>query len=535
MVKYSLAPPTLNLTSRRGEIESGKGGATYLLTSKLMIDEPERVVYFYGKLAGGTRRDAIRLARSAGWRAAETLSSAVNLVVLGEGADLAQTRRSLAEEFDERSDLAFERGTLQIVSESEFVASVGAVDDGAPLPRRDGATPAAVAEVVGASVEAVRRWLRRGLLAPIDPNSRFPLLSPREIQVARRLAFLCSGALSEELVERQIRAFAHVSSPDQNREIASRKADDAELFPLLAGQETDENESSDAEGAPVDLGAVILSLTLSTDGREILKYRDEGRGADEPIDSRGQRFFGFAARPPDGTIDKPEDSVKLSPEEEQFALAERLSDWNARTTAQTGVPAFLELFSDDRETPTAEPETPSAPSSTASDARTAASWRDVASARQARLCAQAWLYEREGYWEEAARAYRLAALAGGADPGIDLCLGRTLCLLGDYSAARERFSSALELDPNLNDARVELGRAYVSLHDYDEALSVFREARDARPDDPAPRVELGKLMLRVGDRDAAKGEFRRAAERIDDPRFAADVAALIASLESSSR
>ena len=75
----------------------------------------------------------------------------------------------------------------------------------------------------------------------------------------------------------------------------------------------------------------------------------------------------------------------------------------------------------------------------------------------------------------------------------------------------------------------------MSLHDYDEALSVFREARDACPDDPAPRVELGKLMLRVGDRDAAKGEFRRAAERIDDPRFAADVAALIASLESSSR
>ena len=155
MVKYSLAPPTLNLTSRRGEIESGKGGATYLLTSKLMIDEPERVVYFYGKLAGGTRRDAIRLARSAGWRAAETLSSAVNLVVLGEGADLAQTRRSLAEEFDERSDLAFERGTLQIVSESEFVASVGAVDDGAPLPRRDGATPAAVAEVVGAVLHGI--------------------------------------------------------------------------------------------------------------------------------------------------------------------------------------------------------------------------------------------------------------------------------------------------------------------------------------------------------------------------------------------
>ena len=118
---------------------------------------------------------------------------------------------------------------------------------------------------------------------------------------------------------------------------------------------------------------------------------------------------------------------------------------------------------------------------------------------------------------------------------MNLCLGRTLCLLGDYSAARERFCSALELDPNFNEARVELGRAYAALHEYDEAFAALREARDARPNDPAPRVELGKLALRVGDARGAEEELRRAAELIDDPRLAADVVALVESLASRAR
>ncbi len=496
-----------------------------------MDDEREPVLFFYGKLAGGTRRDAIRLARSAGWRVAETLNSAVDLIVLGEGADLAETRRTLAAEFDERSDLAFERGSLQIVPESEFVARLSVVSDDAARSRGDGATPAAVAGVVGTTVETVRRWLRRGLLAPIDPTSRFPLLAPREIQVARRLAFLCSGALSEEQVEKQIRAFADASSARQERS-TPRPADS--FLPLFDGPASTESKPSGDETPPVDLGAVILNLTLSTDGRELLQYRGEDSGGEKPVDSRGQRFFDFAAYPPDGTIDRPTGTVSLSSDEEQLALAERLSDWNAQTTARTGVPAFLELFKDESESPSAATEIPSAPPEIPSvpPKSSGANWREAASARQARLCAQAWLYERDGYWEEAARTYRLASLAGGADPGVNLCLGRTLCLLGDYSAARERFCSALELDPNFNEARVELGRAYVALREYEEAFAAFREARDARPNDPAPRVELGKLALRVGDARGAEEEFRRAAELIDDPRLAADVVALVESLAS---
>ena len=106
-------------------------------------------VYFFGKLAGATRHEASRLARGAGYRVATTLHEGVGLVVLGEGADLGQTRVALAQAFDEKSRQAFENGTLRVVSESQFLARLVQFDEplGAAREKSQGATPAAVASL----------------------------------------------------------------------------------------------------------------------------------------------------------------------------------------------------------------------------------------------------------------------------------------------------------------------------------------------------------------------------------------------------
>lgn len=142
---------------------------------------------------------------------------------------------------------------------------------------------------------------------------------------------------------------------------------------------------------------------------------------------------------------------------------------------------------------------------------------------------------REGrILEEAARVYRQAALAGGADAGINYRLGRVLFMLGEYGGARERFSAALELDPEFRDARIELGRAHAALRDDEDAIEAFSVALDSRPDDPIARVEIGKLYLKQGKREAAATEFRRAAEKIDDLQLANDVRSLIVTLDARS-
>lgn len=528
-------------------------------------------VYFFGKLAGATRHEAARLARGAGYRVATTLHEGVGLVVLGEGADLGQTRVALAQTFDEKSRHAFESGTLRVVSESQFLALL--VQFGEPLgvarERRQGATPADVASLVGVPVATVRRWLRKGLLSPVDPRARLPILSSDAIVVARRLAFLLSGLLSEDAVERKILAFAELLAIREAPEIAYDSDGDG-AFPLFdAAPDAQPTSLSNALLAPnaprPDLARVILQLTLSADGRDVLLLPDATDAetvSAAPIDAKGQRVFDFAALPADGALDKPVAPAKLSPDEEQIDLAERLAQWNARSTGETGRPGFLSLFGDapDAEfaTPTvdvgplpapelapptsprqqkrpARVETPSFPPPSDDFAQRAKEeWLRAGIMRQVTLCTEAATLEKEGYWEEAARVYRQAALAGGADAGINYRLGRALFLLGEYGGARERFSAALELDPEFRDARIELGRAHAALRDDEDAIEAFSAALDSRPDDPIARVELGKLYLKQGKREAAASEFRRAAEKIDDQQLANDVRSLIVTLDARS-
>ncbi|MBR5759348.1 MAG: tetratricopeptide repeat protein, partial [Thermoguttaceae bacterium] len=459
---------------------------------------------------------------------ANALNESLDLVVLGEGEPLGQVRARLAQEFDERSRDAFELGALEVLSETQFFQRVRPQELSGELKSEQGLTPAAVAELVGASVGTIRRWYKRGLLEPIDRGARLPHFSTREALVAKRIAFLCSGGLSEDFVEKRLLTFLEKESPfiDENAETfekdsASTPKAPLEDLPLFSYESQPEKRPS---VPPLDLAEIVLKTTLSDDGREILFLGRTG-----PIDALGQRRFDFAAFPADGTFETPT-SAKLSEAEEQIVLAERLAAWNESVSKSTGRPAFLQLFSG-REDPfeleeVEEPEqTEIAPPS--QDAQ-------EQGATIVKLCQKAWRLERDGYWEEAERAYRLAALAGGREPDVCYRLGRVLFLLGDYSAARERFYNALELDSEYVDARIELGKTFVALGENDAALDAFNKALQEKPNDPTLRVELGKLYLRLDQKQNAVDEFRRAVELVDDPKIADDVARLLTILERRS-
>lgn len=548
-----------------------------------------KTLFFYGRLAFSPRRDAERFARERGFRVASTLRETVDRIVLGEGEPLAQVRARLAAEFDERSRRAFELGTLVLVSETQFWNELAATyptdapkspptprSSTPPLtpeeaPRRSpndaflfpelapsvvgaksepesepsletleelaateqfGCTPAALAELVGVSIETVRRWRRRGLLSTTVENGRLPSFSTRAVLVAKRLAFLCSTGLSDEFVERRVAAFRDFGP--------------------------------DAE-------SIILRLTLSSDGRDVLLDGDAG-----PVDFRGQRRFDFGALPTDGSGPLPPTPPFLSPAEEEIATLERFAE-RFETPIQPSEPLepppFLAFFADAptsnppnlpnspssplppapptrvEKTPTKRVEFSAAPSTRfdfsvspfsdaeqttrpvlAFDKAARERWRDATKRRVVRLCESAWNLEREGYWEEAARLYRGALLAGGLDAGVCFRLGKLLYLLGDFSAARERFYATLELDEDFVDARFELAKTLVALGEFDDATAAFEGALAERPDDPNVRFELGKLYLRLGRREAAIDELRQAAATLDDEKIADDVRRLLFSL-----
>ncbi len=548
-----------------------------------------QTLFFYGRLAFSTRRDAERFARERGFRVAATLRETLDRIVLGEGEPLARVRARLAVEFDERSRRAFERGTLVVVSETQFwnelaatypaapktpsasspapprspvfstggespsngpdaaflfpelapgstptsAASGGSADESEPTlealeefasTEKFGCTPAALAELVGVSIETVRRWRRRGLLATTTENGRLPAFSTRAVLVAKRLAFLCSTGLSDEFVERRVDAFRAFGP---------------------------------------DVESIVLRLTLASDGRDVLFNGDDG-----PIDFRGQRRFDFGALPTDGSGPTPPTPPFLSPAEEEIATVERFAALAApgEATAPLAPPPFLAFFADPTpSTPPAPVETPKSPAfaprkprrSETSDSPSTRidfsatpfsaaepttrpvlafdkdareRWRDATKRRVVRLCESAWNLEREGYWEEAARLYRGALLAGGLDAGVCFRLGKLLYLLGDFSAARERFYATLELDEDFVDARFELAKTLVALGELDDAAAAFEGALADRPNDPNVRFELGKLYLQLGRRAAAVDELRQAAATLDDEKLADDVRRLLFAL-----
>lgn len=84
--------------------------------------------------------------------------------------------------------------------------------------------------------------------------------------------------------------------------------------------------------------------------------------------------------------------------------------------------------------------------------------------------------------------------------------------------ARQAYQQALDLNPRLADAHVNLGRLYHEAGEPARAEAHYRAAAEHAPDDPIPSFNLGTLLDDLGRRDEAIQAYQRAIER--DPGFA---------------
>jgi len=83
--------------------------------------------------------------------------------------------------------------------------------------------------------------------------------------------------------------------------------------------------------------------------------------------------------------------------------------------------------------------------------------------------------------------------------------------------AREAYQRALELDPGVADAHVNLGRQLHIAGELGRAEPHYREAVRLDPDDPTPHFNLGVLLEELGRREEAVHAYRQAILR--DPDF----------------
>lgn len=197
-----------------------------------------------GRLAAGTRREARKLLKCRGAELVDDWSGGLDMVVVGERdlapVDLGERLEALPEP---------QRSQVRVVSETELWQALDGGEAGRQVHRLY--TPAMLAELLGVTPAVVRRWHRRGLIAPVRVVRRLPYFDFQEVSTARRLAELLAGGASPQAVERQL----------------------AELARLLPGVERP-----------------LAQLSVIVEGHDLLLRQGEGL-----LESGGQYRFDFAA------------------------------------------------------------------------------------------------------------------------------------------------------------------------------------------------------------------------------------------------
>jgi tetratricopeptide (TPR) repeat protein len=173
-----------------------------------------RRVYFVGKLASMSRREAEQVVRQRGGQVVDRLNEGADLIVVSD--ERGDLRRVAADRelFDDEIRGAIGRGELELVAESEFWGRVGLVDAAHGVERLY--TPAMLADLVRVPIAAIRQWHRRGALRATREVRRLPYFDFEEVRVARKLAELLAAGCSLATVNRRLEELARLL-PDSPR------------------------------------------------------------------------------------------------------------------------------------------------------------------------------------------------------------------------------------------------------------------------------------------------------------------------------
>jgi tetratricopeptide (TPR) repeat protein len=122
-------------------------------------------VFFLGKLAGVNRKEAAEIVRQAGGKVAQELTPDVDLLVIGDEDILKQDWNLWNDQLDAETRGAFEKGTLTILSETDFWKRYGG--EQAAASSRTFYTPSMLAKLTSLPLAAVRRLQRERLILPV--------------------------------------------------------------------------------------------------------------------------------------------------------------------------------------------------------------------------------------------------------------------------------------------------------------------------------------------------------------------------------
>lgn len=117
--------------------------------------------------------------------------------------------------------------------------------------------------------------------------------------------------------------------------------------------------------------------------------------------------------------------------------------------------------------------------------------------------------EGRGDKQEAITEYQAALAVNNRDEKADYRLGQIAAIDGDFSAAFQYFSRAVELAPTDADAMVGLASAYLYRSQSEKALSLLQRAVVVDPANAAAHYKLSAVYRQLGQTDKAKEEIEQ--------------------------
>lgn len=119
---------------------------------------------------------------------------------------------------------------------------------------------------------------------------------------------------------------------------------------------------------------------------------------------------------------------------------------------------------------------------------------------------------RDGRYEEAADAFRMACSSNHGDAAARILAGHAYFATGRYGQAMSYIRRAFQLQPKITYLNFDLRRDYGRSDDFEKHLKALRGYLDSRPRDYSAWLLLGYIQRYGGDRKGSLASLRRAYE-----------------------
>ncbi len=411
-------------------------------------------IRFVGYFGSMSQRAIARLVREYGVRVATSPLDPVDWIILGDRRNplTAETEAETAEKDWLAPEIrdAVDEGRIRLATESQLLQQLFPAENQKSLTSLY--TPLMLAELLGVTPRAIRRWMMEGFISPARTVKRLPYFDLQEVFSAQRLASLLNRGVSAGRLERQLKLLRQLS-PHFLEEMAESEfiVDGQKLYirhgeKILepTGQFRLDFPDAEPEIASTDGETGEISDALSPAEMELLRTQED--------------VLRFLEHSPSGSY---LDAVLAAHHQDLLAETWRKQAaldavCSGEEFSHTGEENSLDMFR-----------------------------------KAAMMLADSGENEK---LERAEEIYRTILLA--TEPRADDCfeLGDILYRLNDLSAARERFSMAVELEEDFVEARVSLGCVLEEMGHTELAVSALEGAIAHHPDYADAYYHLAKVL-----------------------------------------